>query len=284
MKPFLIITSSDLKYGDFLFSHWLKSLKDNIDSKKVDIVVLDYGLSVSQKNNLQSENVKVVKCVRDGHVVNIRYRDMLSFLKSKKYKQVLSCDSGDIIFQANLMPVFYDFPNKFRAIQEKLKDPFFIKMQLEKGSLSKLIHDKVILKLRNSPSINGGFIIAPQKKFMNLCDFVYKNTEDVSRFGSDQFIADYYLSQQNYGCLDETFNFIPMMSGQKTNVKNGVFVDKNNAPFVVVHNTGGKDLLRVIDNFGYGKEFNNVNKLKYFIRRVYIKIVNSKIIAFLLNL
>jgi len=78
-KKFVIITSSDLKFGDFLINHWLKSLLNNIDCKLVDIVILDYGLSEKQYRILLSKNVKIVKCIRDGCVNNLRYRDMLIF-------------------------------------------------------------------------------------------------------------------------------------------------------------------------------------------------------------
>ena len=52
-KKFLVISSSDSKYGDFLISHWLPSLMDNSDRAKVDIAVVDYGLTVSQKKQLE---------------------------------------------------------------------------------------------------------------------------------------------------------------------------------------------------------------------------------------
>ena len=97
-KRFLIITSSDAKYGNFLINHWLNSLKKCINKKEVQIVVLDYGLTKQQIKSLTNQQVKVITCKRDGHVVNIRFRDMLNFLMKNKFQQILSCDSGDIIF------------------------------------------------------------------------------------------------------------------------------------------------------------------------------------------
>src|SRR3989338_6029941 len=102
-KKFVIIGSSDSKYGDFLINHWLKSLKDNLNTKIIEIVILDYGLTEKQKKELILQNVKVIACKRDGHILNIRYSDMLSFLNKNKYEQVMACDSGDIIFNKEII-------------------------------------------------------------------------------------------------------------------------------------------------------------------------------------
>jgi hypothetical protein len=41
MKPFAVVTASDLKYGDFLIEHWLRSLRENVRLDAIEIVVLD---------------------------------------------------------------------------------------------------------------------------------------------------------------------------------------------------------------------------------------------------
>ena len=80
MKRNVIITASDEKYGNFLINHWLKSLKENTDLENIDVFVIDYGLSNAQKDSLKSQDVKLYKGIRDGHIVVIRFRDIKNIL------------------------------------------------------------------------------------------------------------------------------------------------------------------------------------------------------------
>jgi hypothetical protein len=272
LKQFLIITASDSKYGNFLIDHWLKSLKRNIVLEKVDIAVLDYGLDSLQRKKLKSQKIILVRCIRNGHITNIRYRDMVKFLKKRKYKQILTCDSGDIIFQTNIMPIFYSNNSNFRAIQENMKDSPFVKRILKGNSIEQDIKLDILDKENNSPMINGGFILGPYHKFLKLCIFVSKKIIAVDTFALDQPLVNHYLLSEGYINLGENFNFIPSMSIKNFFIKNGVFLDNNRKPFAVVHNTGGSEIFRIIGNFGFGIKFNQIKWFKYYLGRIYRRI------------
>ncbi len=119
-----IFTSSDAKYGDFLIHAWLKSLKANADLSNAEVIVLDYGFSGEQRKKLEKQNVTVLQCERNGHVVSLRFRDMADYLKNHSFDQVLSTDGGDIIFQTDLKELFESNKNDFRAVCEDMHLPF----------------------------------------------------------------------------------------------------------------------------------------------------------------
>src|SRR5260370_42687069 len=118
MKLHAIVTCCDAKYGDFLIQHWLRSLRDHVVLDRIDVVVLDYGLTREQGQQLRSQGVILHPSMKDGNLTNIRYRDLVAFLDGKAYDQVLSIDGGDIIFQADISLMFERDKESFRAVRE----------------------------------------------------------------------------------------------------------------------------------------------------------------------
>lgn len=273
MKKFLIITACNFKYGDFLVNHWLKSLLNNINRELVDIVVLDYGLLPNQRKGLLSKGVKVVKCKRDGHIVNIRYRDMGTFLAKHKYEQILSCDSGDLFFQADITHLFFNHRDKFRVVVEEFKDPF-MKYMLRNNPIVDSLKKEILFELKNKKQINGGFIIAPRKGFQELCKYVEDKIVDSSVYGPDQFLLNLFLRKHKFVDLGIRFNFIPNMSRKKIRIKNGIFLDEHNEPFPVVHNAGNN--FRSISNFGYGEGHNKIKHFHYHFLRTIRMLITKK--------
>ncbi|MEI6850251.1 MAG: glycosyl transferase family 8 [archaeon] len=259
-KKFVIITSSDSKYGDFLADHWLKSLKVNLDTDLVDIVVLDYGLTSSQKNKLRKD-VKIVKCVRDGHLVNIRFRDMLNFLKKSKYEQIISSDGGDIIFQKDITSVFYDHPSEFRIVAEGIQIPNH-ETSIFSSPFDRTFTKQIMAITKGKKTLNCGFIVAPVGKFKALCNFVLDKVNNLDLFGPDQVAMNYFLYKNGFHELSEDYNFIIATAKKRFSIKNGVFLNELGKPIAVVHNTGGKDRWRPVSNFGYGSDR---NRLKFFV-------------------
>lgn len=114
-----IITFADWTCDKFLVDHWLSSLQANVNIPNLDIVILDYG--ITKKQSLKIKKMKktiLYKCLRNGKVVIIRFRDLVHFLQNKKYDQVMLTDGGDIIFQKDLSKLFEKDKTKFRAVRE----------------------------------------------------------------------------------------------------------------------------------------------------------------------
>jgi hypothetical protein len=69
-------------------------------------MILDYGLTDVQREKLTADNIKVIKGVKDGGIVNIRYRDILNFFNKTDYEQIMSCDGG-ILFFSEILWIFF---------------------------------------------------------------------------------------------------------------------------------------------------------------------------------
>lgn len=57
-KPYAIVTASDEHCGDFVCTYWFPSIADNVDLNKINVVVLDYGLSEAQRRLLDQRGVR----------------------------------------------------------------------------------------------------------------------------------------------------------------------------------------------------------------------------------
>lgn len=257
-KKLVVVTSSDSKFGDFLINHWLKSLLNNIDYQLVDIVILDYGLSDQQRNVLLSKKVKIYKCIRDNCVNNIRYRDMRNFLnENKNYEQILSCDGGDIIFQKNITELFFKNSEAFRVVTEDWTHQFFIKYSL-KDLYDKNLKKEILDLSEKNKIINSGFIIGPRGQILELCSFMQQNLPKKNSYGIDQLIANLFIYKNGFIDLGRNFNFVLQASAKRFKIEKGIFLNEDNEPITVVHNSGYISFLRLIKNFGYGEEFNKV--------------------------
>src|SRR4051794_17138122 len=103
--PHLIETYVNAGRGDYLIDHWLRSLRDNVDLRDVDILVTDYGMTDEQVGRLREQGVIVRPGELIGRMSNVHYRDLAAFLRERDYDQVLYCDCGDVIFQSDIRPV-----------------------------------------------------------------------------------------------------------------------------------------------------------------------------------
>ena len=277
-KKSIIISSCDYKYGDFLINHWLKSLIENVKLDNIDIAILDYGLSKNQKDILKSKKIKVVECVKDGHIVNIRYMDMLKFLNKNNYGQVLSCDSGDIIFQEDISQLFHENKRSYRGVYEDIAriEMFSIFM----GSFPEDLRKSILKRLKGKKIINAGFILAPSDKFKGLCKEIDNLIINKDYYGLDQIILNYVLYNKKFIPLDKKFNFIPTTMNDSFKIKKGIFYDSNGTIIPVVHNAGRGVFSRVIKKFGYGKGYNHFDIVVYYFLRIIYKII-MKVNSFL---
>ncbi|MBN2421692.1 hypothetical protein JXB41_00575 [Candidatus Woesearchaeota archaeon] len=253
----VIFTACDSKYGDFLTDHWLNSLKENVNLKNIDIVVLDYGLTKEQVSKLKKEKVIVEKCKRDGHVVILRFRDMANFLRKHKYYLVLSVDGGDVIFQADISDIFEKNKKSFQAVYEDVNlafDDLFFKQFFKKEDCYKI---KAMIK--GKKMVNAGVIVSPANKFRKLCEEINFLITDKSKFGPDQIAVNYIFYRDGFNELEKKYNFLVSTSHGKFYIRKGIFYLNNGEKIPVVHNAGNVSFWRVVKNFGYG---NRYNKLK----------------------
>ncbi|MCC5842784.1 MAG: hypothetical protein JJU05_00895 [Verrucomicrobia bacterium] len=257
MKSYAIFTACDAKFGDFLIDHWLKSLCDNVDLRNLEPVVLDYGLSTAQRFFLEQHETRVVPCKRDGHVVNLRFRDMASVLEETPYEQVVLSDSGDIIFQTDFTSIFQDHPGMFRGVTEELKPGF--DHYVNEEFFSKEDCKRLQVVLREKDMVNAGFIAGPGAAMRDLGRELMKRLKSPAKFGPDQIIVNDVFYREGFRELDRRYNYVIATSTADLEIRNGrFFVDGDLVS--VVHNTGNVSFLRPVENFGYGENRNQLKK------------------------
>ena len=255
MKTNLIITASDKKYGDFLIEHWFASLRANTNLEYIDVAVLDYGLSMAQRFYLQSNGVIVRSCERDGHVTSIRYRDMKFLLQEHpEYQQIMLCDSGDIIFQVDINVLFSENVDEFRAVCEDYKPLFSI--FISNDFFDPDDKDRLLECFIKNPMINGGMVIGPRQKMIDLCNVINSTIKDKSRFGPDQIVLNGYLYEKGFYRLDSIYNYVIATAKEGIEIKKGLFYTGTGRLIVVVHNAGNVGTFRPIEHFGYGPSYN----------------------------
>jgi len=267
-----IITCSDEIFGDFLVDHWLQSLKENVNLKNIDVIVIDYGLTKKQVKKLKDNNVLVYKCIRDGFPNSIKFRDISNFLSSRRYDQIMTCDGGDIIFQTDISGLFEKNKNTFRTVCETF-NPFLWRV-VKKGFNHEDVK-KIIETLKKKKLTNVGVLIGPYTKFKKLCDECSGMMKSMT-FGPDTFAVNYILYRDGFKVLDQTYNFITTNTSYKFYIKDGVFYLKNGKKIKIVHNAGGISFVRPIKNFGYGPDNNKLKPVIFFAVKWFIKLKQKK--------
>ena len=261
----IIITAANGKTGNFVIAHWLASLKQNVNLDTVDILVIDYGITPAQKKKLKQEGVIIMDGLRKYHIVNKRFFDAAAYLKKHVYNQVLFIDSGDVIFQGEIAHVFNMYPQSFRVVplgKRILFYKWFVFNHFERD-----IKREIWKVINNKPVINAGVIFAPAKKFIELCDDMERLIRDKKEFGPDQIIVNYHLYKDTVKFIDSKYNFMMSTAYAGFRIRTGVFYKLNGEKVVIVHNAGQMDFFRPIYNFGYGKSYNQVKHVIYFLKR-----------------
>lgn len=266
MKKNIIITAANATTGDFLITHWLHSIKANINLDTVDILVIDYGLTPHQKTLLDKSDVILFPGLKKYHIVNKRFFDAATFLKTHSYDQVLFVDSGDVIFQGDINAVFKQHIDTFRAVplgKRVLFFKWFIFNHFEES-----VKQEIWKVLRNKPVINAGVIFAPAYKFILLCDEMEKLIRDKEEFGPDQIVFNYHLRKNGVKLIDPKYNYMMNTMYAGFRIRKGVFFKLNGEKIVIVHNCGQLNIFRPIHNFGYGEQYNQINHIVYSLKRV----------------
>ncbi|MBM7558304.1 hypothetical protein [Marinitoga litoralis] len=268
----LIVTACNDKYEDFLYNDWYMSLKDNVNLENIDILVIDFGLSDSIVENLKKENILIKKASIEGNIVNVRFFELYDFLKNNNYNNVLSCDSGDIIFQKDISNLLNSKIESFMAVCEDINSPMDI--VLNNDNISDDLKKDIKDILENKKMINAGVIFGNRESFISLLEFIINNIKDLNVWGLDQLLINYYLYKYGFKELDDEYNFIPTTHISSFDIKDGKIYKSNGELVSIVHNAGGKSFFRPLKNFGYKNNKIRLNKTLVKSLRFVYKIFN----------
>ena len=242
-----------------------------VNLTNIDVVIIDYGLNRLQKILLLKERIILFKGTKKYHIVNKRFFDSAKYLKNKSYDQILFIDGGDTIFQEDITHVFDKNKNTFRVVPLGMEVLFFEWFIFD--NFEKKIKEKIWTVVKNKPVINAGVIFASYNKFLSLCNDMKKLIKNKDAFGPDQIILNYYLYQKGFVFLDSKYNFMMSTEEKGFVVKKGTFYKPDGEKIVIVHNAGQMDFFRPIENFGYGKEFNQIKHVIYNVKKTQYQIL-----------
>jgi hypothetical protein len=255
-----IITACDAKCGSFLRDHWLPSLRENVDLRNIDVVVLDYGLTPEQRSGIDAQ--RAIRCCRrrDGFVNNLRFRDVAAMLAEAPYDQVLLVDSGDVIFQTDISDIFERDKNVFRAVCEE-KYTAQYEYFISTADFNPDDYKGMVQALRDKLIINTGFILGPARRFCEVWRDACNMVVGMRNWGTLQLVLNYLLYRDGFAELPPRCNFVLMTAKSKYTIRDGRFYDTAGELIPVVHNAGGSDLLRFISDFGYGADRNHPRRI-----------------------
>jgi hypothetical protein len=261
-----IFTCSDAQYGDFLINHWLKSLKENVNLRNIDVIVLDYGLSEGQRAALCAQGLIVYECAKWGHVTNIRWSDMDRFLKEHpgQYRYVLSLDGGDIIFQSDVSHLFDGEITGYMGVYESKTPALFYTYLCAKGAFDKEVTPRILSRLRDRKIVNVGFLLTDPAGIEKLAVGIDVLMLDKSKFGPEQVAINFIISSETFTPLPEIYNYVLISHPMEYKVVNGVFRLLNDELIIIPHNAGEAKHLRPINNFGYENRnaVRTINRIK----------------------
>lgn len=264
----VIVTASDDRCGDFLQKHWHKSLVENVDLTSVDVVVLDYGLRREVATALSGAGVIVHPCVKDGHVTNLRYRDMARLLRQSSYDQVLAVDGGDLVFQGDIRPLFESWTTTYRAAVEDhiLRAPLSWATRCD---IKPLCRKQIDRSVRGRPVINSGFLLGPSRQMSELwASFRKLSQGELHQYGTDQVLVNYLLYRDGFTRLAPTYNYCLGSAATGVRVEHGRVLQRHGQPICVPHNASILPCIRTVADFGYGPGSNRVRPLVYLARRL----------------
>jgi len=277
-KKNAIITAINADTEPFFLKHWLPSLLQTNDTHNLDIIILSYGISPDAIRIMKQNGCIYVPCTQNGHVVNIRLRDASRFLAQHRhtYNQVMHIDGGDIIFQADISPVFSMHPASVRIASQHM--PIHILYLITRASFDTRMYPLLFRTVYGKPVLNAGVIVAPTDKFISLFSEAYSLIINTTRFLPDQMAINYVLYRDGYTLLPDRYNYMKTFSLLPVQVRHGTVYARGVSRVPIVHNCGWKQILRPFKRFGYGPECNIPNQPVYAyteLRRVFISTLHT---------
>ena len=169
-----------------------------------------------------------------------------------------SIDGGDIIFQTDISPLFARDTDAIRAAVEPGFTGGLHQALLGADDLRPDCRAEILKFMRDRPEVNGGVIVAPRDKFIELSVAVTELCRSLDQFATDQLLVSYLLYKSGFVVLEERYNFVLATTTTPFRIRRGAFVDASGEKIPIVHNSGQHDRFRVIRDFGHGPERNRV--------------------------
>lgn len=248
----VLYTHCNAGAGDTLIRHWLRSAKLHINLSNIEIVVIDFGLTACQREQLRAEGVHLWQARADGRPPNIQYREIARYLAGRPdVDQVVYSDCGDLIFQADLAPILRPDATTMKAVLEPEFNVALHGMTLGFGDVRPERLAEIRAVIGERPTANCGLVVGPRDKMMAIWDTYQTFCRDAALHGTDQLIINYILRRDGFIELDRAWNYVTFINGDRFHYDADGFLCNHTGRIPVVHNAGRYDAVRTISGFGY---------------------------------
>ncbi len=248
----ILYTHCNAGAGDILIHHWLRSAKLHVDLTNIEIVVIDFGLTDDQREQLRKEGVQLWLGRADGRTPNIQYREIASYLATRPdVNQVMYSDCGDLIFQADISPIFEHHTAMMKAVIEPEFNVALHGITLGFGDVRPECLADIRETIGESPTANCGIVVGPRERMMAIWDTYQLCCHGTKLHGTDQLIINFILYRDGFIELDRSWNYVTFINGRKFYYDADGFLCDQESRIPVVHNAGRYDSVRTISDFGY---------------------------------
>jgi hypothetical protein len=238
--------------GDFLIEHWLESLRLNVSLSKIDVMVIDFGLSPKQRAILQHRGVLLWPGVADGRMSNVQYRHLAEFLRAHPaYDQVCYADCGDLVFQADISNLFERARAQFKVALEPDFNFGLHKLTLGLKDFKPDKLSEVERVLGRQPTANCGFLIGPASEMAGIWTTYTVMCKSADVHGTDQLLINYIIRCKGFDELPRRYNYVLFLNAEHFYYDADNILHDQAGIVPVVHNAGQHDFARTIADFGY---------------------------------
>lgn len=248
----LLYTHCNAGAGDTLIRHWLRSARLHIDLTNIEIMVIDFGLSEHQREQLREEGVELWPARADGRTPNIQYRELASYLATRPdIDQVVYSDCGDLVFQADIAPILQRQGALMKAVLEPEFNLALHGMTLGFGDVRPERLAEIRATIGERPTANCGLVAGPRNTMMAIWDTYQAFCHGVDLHGTDQLIINYILRRDGFIELERSWNYVTFINHHRVYYDADGFLCDRAGRIAVVHNAGRHDAVRTISGFGY---------------------------------
>ena len=174
---------------------------------------------------MQRRGVACYACVKDGHPGTVRVRDVATIAAKLGYDQVLAVDSGDLIFQADVSPLFEQDKHEFRAVCEELSVPIH-HVFMDRSDFPPAVRRRILSFLYDKPVINGGFLLGPVAKFQGVLGKVRGAWRRPSVLLHRSNGVELHAPSGRVKPLEKRYNFVAISMLSRISIRRGAIYDE----------------------------------------------------------
>jgi hypothetical protein len=226
MKTLVWTSANDEMFS--LLTQWVISLR-TLGHYTGELLILDYGISASNKKLLNQLDVKYVSMNNSGPIVNHRYIDIIDILKNYNSEYLILHLDADIWFQKDMNGIF-DLIDKEQGCLFSPDVHWYSQPFLSKNNNEKIFYENKIRRIHNAydGTIQGGLSAGKNINLIakyTLMHNYFINNIVRDEYGSDQFLFNILFEES----IDKADAHLWNCIGSDIVYNNGIWYSKKHS-------------------------------------------------------